>query len=380
MTADGSRDLTGAARLPVSALELRRIVDSGVVGIVVWDRSGQICDANDRFLEIVGYDRDDLDERRITWSRLTSGDWNSCGEGLIERLRSQGIARTVEHECLRRDGTRVVVKLHSTTFAEDYSRVLSVVIDVTGQKDAEEERDALVERERLARSEAEGAVRARDDILAIVSHDLRNPLNVIAMSATVLASTLPEEKKAAQLGIIRRAISGMNSLIDDLLDVSQIASERLKVQPQLVDAASICDDARLVLEPLMSQKAQHFECDISSRPLMVMADSGRVLQVLSNLIGNAHKFTPEGGRITVRIDAEAGSARFAIADTGPGISRQDLPHIFDRFWQARRVRRGGVGLGLAISKGIIDAHGGKIWAESCAGVGTTFYFTLPAAR
>jgi signal transduction histidine kinase len=221
-------------------------------------------------------------------------------------------------------------------------------------------------------------VRARDDILAIVSHDLRNPLSIMAMSATLPGSALSEEKKAAQLRIIRRAISGMNTLIDDLLDISQIASGRLKVNPEPMDASSLCDDARVMMEPLLAEKAQRLECDVSSRPLMVLADAKRVFQVLSNLIGNANKFTPEGGHITVRVEAMEGSARFAIADTGPGISRQDLPYIFDRFWQARRVRRGGVGLGLAISKGIIDAHGGKIWAESSAGVGTTLLFTLPA--
>jgi signal transduction histidine kinase len=99
--------------------------------------------------------------------------------------------------------------------------------------------------------------------------------------------------------------------------------------------------------------------------------------VLSNLVGNAHKFTPEGGHIEVRIEAVDGFARFTVADTGPGLGAQDLPHVFDRFWQARRVRRGGVGLGLPITKGIVDAHGGRIWAESVAGVGTTFHFTIP---
>ena len=365
-------------QFPVDVLQLRRIVESGVVGVVLWERSGRICEANDRFLEIVGYDRDDLEMRRLSWARLASKDWDAGGDGLMDRLRSHGIARAVDHECLREDGNRVFVRLHSTTLVDDPGRMLSIVVDVTEQKRVEQERDALVERERLARTQAEAAVCARDDILAIVSHDLRNPLNIIAMSANLLgAAALPEEKRAAQLRIIRRAISGMNSLIDDLLDISQIASERLKVRLDSVDAACLCDDARAMLEPLLAEKAQRFECDISPRPLMVLADSRRIFQVLSNLIGNASKFTPEGGQVSVRVEAVGSFVRFAISDTGPGISRQDLPHIFDRFWQARRVRRGGVGLGLAISKGIIDAHGGKIWAESCAGVGTIFFFTLP---
>ena len=375
---EGSEALAGMEQATLGALEQQRILDSGVVGVAVWDRNGRIHDANERFLEIVGHDRHDMESGLLNMSRLTSGKWEACAGGLMDRLGRHGIARAVDQEYLRKDGARICVKLHSTTLSGDLARMLSIVVDVTDQKRAEQERDALVEREQLARTVAESAVRARDDILAIVSHDLRNPLNIVAMSADLLASAIPEERKAAQLGIMRRAIAGMNALIEDLLDVSQIASERFVVAPQAVDVASFVDDARAMFEPLLAQKSQTFGCPAPSGTIVVRADRRRVNQVLSNLIGNANKFTPEGGLITLEVALIEDCARFAISDTGPGIGRQDLPHIFDRFWQARRVRRGGVGLGLAISKGIVDAHGGRIWAESCAGVGTTFFFTLPA--
>jgi signal transduction histidine kinase len=243
-------------------------------------------------------------------------------------------------------------------------------------------REELIRREQLARAEAEAAVRARDDVLAIVTHDLRNPLNTIAMCSALLGSGLPPEKASEQLAIIGRAIAGMNRLIDDLLDLSQITSSRFNVQPEPVDARTLADDASVMLGPVLAKKAQRFELDMPSEPVMVLADRRRISQVLSNLVGNANKFTPEGGCIMLRverIERVYGWVRFSVQDTGPGISRQDLPHIFDRFWQARRVRRGGVGLGLAISKGIVEAHGGTIHAESRAGLGTTFSFILPAA-
>jgi signal transduction histidine kinase len=243
-------------------------------------------------------------------------------------------------------------------------------------------REELVRREQAARAEAEAAVRARDDVLAIVTHDLRNPLNTIAMCSALLASGLSPEKMAEQVAIIGRAIAGMNSLIDDLLDLSHITSGRFNVQPEPVDARAVCDDASVMLGPLVAKKAQRFELEVPPEPLLVIADRRRVFQVLANLVGNANKFTPEGGCIVLRverIERVYGWVRFSVEDTGPGISQQDLPHIFDRFWQARRVRRGGVGLGLAISKGIVEAHGGTIRAESRAGVGTTFSFILPAA-
>ena len=375
---EGSEALAGMEQATLGALE-QRILDSGVVGVAVWDRKGRIHDANERFLEIVGHDRHDMESGFLNMSRLTSGKWEACAGGLVDRLGRHGLARAVDQEYLRKDGAWICVKLHSTTLSGDPTRMLSIVVDVTEHKRAEQERDALMAREQLARTVAESAVRARDDILAIVSHDLRNPLNIVAMSAELLGSAIPEEKKAAQLGIMRRAIAGMNGLIEDLLDVSQIASERFAVAQRPEDVASFVEDARTMFEPLLARKNQALECRAPLRPLLVSADRRRVNQVLSNLVGNANKFTPEGGRITLEVVPAEACARFAISDTGPGISREDLPHIFDRFWQARRVRRGGVGLGLAISKGIVDAHGGSIWAESCAGVGTTFFFTLPVA-
>ncbi len=363
----------------LGTVELRRILDSGVVGVAVWDRTGRIHEANERFLDLAGHDREDMETGFLDMSRLTSGKWEACAGELMDRLGRHGIARAVDQEYLRKDGERISVRLHSTTLSGDPTRMLSIVVDVTEQKRAERERDALVEREQLARTMAESAVRARDDILAIVSHDLRNPLNIVAMSADLLGAAIPEEKKVAQLGIMRRAVAGMNALIEDLLDVSQIASERFVVTPGPVDVASFVEDARSMFEPLLAKKSQGFECGAPAQPIVALADRRRVNQVLSNLVGNANKFTPEGGRIRMDVALVEGWARFAISDTGPGIGRHDLPHIFDRFWQARQVRRGGVGLGLAICKGIVDAHGGTIWAESSAGVGTTFFFTLPIA-
>lgn len=362
---------------PLGHLQLRQIADSGVVGIVFWHTSGRIQEANDRFLEILGYSREDLSAGHLNWTLLTPEKWQARDREAIERLKTRGIARAEEKEYIRKDGTQIFVRLHSTMLHDESDKAISIVVDVTEQKRAEAQRLTLMERETEARAEAESAVRSRDDILAIVSHDLRNPLNIVAMSAKLLDSALPEAKRAAQLGIIHRAVAGMNRLIEDLLDVTQITSGKLRIDTRPVEVFAICEDARAMFVALLAAKSQVFECTLPSEPAAVLADRDRISQVLSNLIGNAHKFTPEGGRIGLRVERVNDCARFIVSDTGPGLGAQDLPHVFDRFWQARRVRRGGVGLGLPITKGIIDAHGGRIWADSSAGRGAKFYFTLP---
>ena len=362
----------------LGALPLGLIADSGVVGVVLWDASGAIHEANDHFLEVLGYGRAEL-AAGLSWLDLAPVERRGIERQDIRRLQERRMARSEEKQYLRKDGSVVFVRLHSVALDDGSERMVSIMVDVSEQKRVELELKLLVDREVAARAEVEVAVRSRDDILAIVSHDLRNPLGVISMSAAVLESAAAEEKRRAQVGIIRRAVAGMNRLIEDLLDVSQITRGGLRINAAPLDPAEICSDARALFEPLLATKSQELRCACVARDAPVIADRERVAQVLSNLVGNAHKFTPEGGRIELRAVATPGEVRFSVRDTGPGLSSQDLPHVFDRFWQARRVRRGGVGLGLPITKGIVDAHGGRIWVESSAGVGTTFHFTLPRA-
>ena len=362
--------------LSLHRLQLAAIADPGVVGVALWDMHGLLHDANDRFLGMLGRGREELSSGCLDWSVLMADGQRA--RAMIEALETHGIARDEEVEFVRRDGTRIFARLHSTRLRETPGKVVSIVVDVSEQARAAGEQRSLMEGEMQARAEAENAVRARDDILGIVSHDLRNPLNIINMSVSILETSFPEAA-STQLGIIRRAVAGMNRLIGDLLDVSQAASGKLRIDPHPLEVSTICEDVHALSVPLLAAKSQQFQCATPARAVSVLADRDRVAQVLANLIGNAHKFTPEGGRITVNAEESGDSVVFSVADTGPGVSAQDLPYVFDRFWQARRVRRGGVGLGLPITKGIIDAHGGRIWAESMAGVGSTFRFTLPIA-
>jgi PAS domain S-box-containing protein len=230
--------------------------------------------------------------------------------------------------------------------------------------------------------EAQQATRARDEMLAVVAHDLRNPLNTMSMSCSLLlesasASDRPMEQK--QLTIMRRAAERMNRLIHDLLDVKRIEQGRLSVDPRSETMSAIVRDAIDMLRPLATAQALTLESEVPEDLPRILADAPRIQQVLSNLVGNAIKFTPRGGRITLRAQFESSEVRLAVIDTGPGIPADQLPHIFSRFWQARRRDDRGIGLGLAIARGIVEAHQGRIWVESRVGEGSAFYFTVPVA-
>jgi signal transduction histidine kinase len=225
--------------------------------------------------------------------------------------------------------------------------------------------------------EARQAIDAREEVLKIVSHDLRNPLNTISMSAGLMLEVdLAQEQRVKQLSMIKRAGERMNRLIQDLLDVAKLEAGRLGINPRPTEIAPVVSEAVDMLRPPALEKSIRLDTMVAGDLPVIAADAGRVLQVLSNLVGNAIKFTPAEGRVTIRVEAVAGSVRFCVADTGPGIPPEQLPHIFARFWQADRSDRRGIGLGLAIAKGIVEAHGGRIWVESRVGEGTSFYFTL----
>ena len=229
---------------------------------------------------------------------------------------------------------------------------------------------------------ARRATRARDDMLAVVSHDLRNPIHSVYMSSAFLLDLLPEERamERTQAAVIKRAAERANRLIQDLLDITHIESGRLSLEREPNGAASIAAEALEQAAMPAAAAGVAVARGAMDGGARVCADRDRVLQALGNLIGNALKFTPAGGRVTVSAVQAGGEVRLAVADTGPGIPPEQLPRLFDRFWQARRADRRGVGLGLSIVRGIAEAHGGRVEVEAEPGAGSTFTLVLPAAE
>jgi len=231
---------------------------------------------------------------------------------------------------------------------------------------------------------AEQASKAREQVMAVVSHDLKNPVSTIQMSVSFLLEELvaddaAQEPVRKQLEVIRRTARRMDRLIHDLLNVAAMEGGKFAVSRAPMPVEELVADAVDLLHPLAD--AKHIALDAELAPALppVNADRERLLQVFSNLGGNAVKFTPEGGRVEIRASVRDAMVEFVVHDTGPGINADDLPHVFDRFWRAKKTSRDGAGLGLAIAKGIVEAHGGSIRAESEPGRGSAFTFTLPLA-
>ena len=230
--------------------------------------------------------------------------------------------------------------------------------------------------------ESQQALRAREEVLAIVSHDLRNPLNAITLAASLLQTSQaisPEDHE--QLDIIDLSAQRMRRLIEDLLDVTRLeGGKRLPIEPAPVEVEPLLAETYELFKAQAATQSITLQYQVGGKLPPALADHHRVLQVLSNLIGNAMKFTPKGGVVSFRADAQGDEILFTVADTGPGVPKKNLNDIFNPYWQAKRAERLGAGLGLPIAKGIVEAHGGRIWVESEEGRGSKFYFTLPVAR
>jgi signal transduction histidine kinase len=297
-------------------------------------------------------------------------------DGPLPQIPGFKVPNTITADLMGRDGkTLGTLQLWDKKDAAEFDEVDEAILTQLAQLAA-----VALENARLFRA-AQDATRARDDLVAIVSHDLRNPVHTISMAASFLLEIAPANDRRIQarrqLEVIQRSASRANRLIQDLLDVAKIQAGGLAVDPIPVDVKSLINEAAESATPLASAAHLTVACAPPEKPISVATDRERVLQVFANLIGNAIKFTPKGGQISILACHENDVVRFTIADTGPGIPPEHLDHVFDRYWQAKSTAKLGAGLGLSIAKGIVEAHGGRIWVESPPGSGAQFNFTLP---
>jgi CheY-like chemotaxis protein/two-component sensor histidine kinase len=247
------------------------------------------------------------------------------------------------------------------------------------EQDARKRATAEVDGLRRMIESLEEAVRARDTVLSVVAHDLRNPLNVISLAANSLLQRLPSSTMRRPVERIVRSAHRAQRMVRDLLAISALETGQFVLEVKPIETSALIFAALESQQGVAAEASIILATDLSPDLPALQGDEERLLEVLENLVGNAVKFTAAGGSITVGASAEDGSVRIWVKDNGGGIAPEQMPHIFDRFWQAKKKERRGIGLGLSICKAIVEAHEGRIWAESTPGAGTTMFFTVPAS-
>ncbi|MBW4500841.1 MAG: PAS domain S-box protein [Scytonema hyalinum WJT4-NPBG1] len=369
--------------LEQSEAKFRRLFESNLVGVAFWNAEGFITDANDAYLRLVGYSRQEFDALgKIQWRSLTPPEYNDVDNRALEEAFATRVSSIYEKEYVRRDGTRVQVVLGIALMDNSQVHGVAFVLDISERKRAELERDRLLLAEQKARATAEAANRMKDEFLAVLSHELRSPLNAMLGWLTLLRTRKFDEAATARaLETVERNARAQAQLVEDLLDVSRIIQGKLRLNVRAVDLLSVIEAAIDTVRPAALAKNIELQPVLDPAAGPVFGDSDRLQQIVWNLLSNAVKFTPKGGRVQIRLERVHSYVEIVVADTGQGISPEFLPYVFDRFRQADSSMTrsfGGLGLGLSIVRNLVELHGGSVHVESPGeGQGTTFTVKLP---
>lgn len=363
-------DITERKRAEASLREteqrLSRIFETNLLGVLYFDLDGGVQDANDEFLRITGYERDDLKQGRIDWSRMTPSEFQRQDERAVADLRTLGAHAAIEKQYIRKDGTRVWVLVGSAMVAGQSG--VGFVLDLSGLKAAD---DALRQ-----------ADRRKDEFLATLAHELRNPLAPIRNAVELLKRTNSLDKHVRGASdIIDRQVHHMVRLVDDLLDVSRITLGQVNLRHETISLGAILTDAIETVRPAIEAAEHTFTVQMPSESMQVQGDPTRLSQVFQNVLSNAVKYTPKHGRITLRVEREGAEARVRVRDNGMGIPPEMQDRIFEMFTRVHprdEIKISGLGIGLALAKQLLELHGGRIDVHSeGAGSGSEFVVMLP---
>jgi PAS domain S-box-containing protein len=358
-----------------SEARFSRLVESNIIGVLLAGPNGTIMEANDAFLKMVGYTREDLSSGMMNWGEMTPPEYIQQDEQVLQELARSGSCTPFEKEYICKDGSRVPILLGAAQLESDELAWVCFVLDLSESKKIET----------LLRQQAEElshANRLKDEFLATVSHELRTPLNAMLGWATMLRSKrLDEATMNRAVETIERNARAQNQLINDLLDVSRIITGKLRLDVRPVSLVEVVGAAIDSIRPAVEAKNIRLQSILDPAAGPVSGDPDRLQQVFWNILSNAVKFTPKGGRVQIRLERVNSHVEVTVSDTGQGIRPEFLPYVFERLQQAdgstTRVH-GGLGLGLAIVRHLVELHGGSVQATSAGeGRGATFVVNLP---
>lgn len=401
---------------------LHRLVEANVIGIVEANLN-QITAANDAFLHLVGYSRKEIISGQMRWQDFTPPEYLALDQQALEELTTYGRCTPFEKEYIHKDGHRVPILIGAAVVEEEPLTYICFILDQTEQKRIHAERAELLEREQAARQQAESASRMKDEFLAIVSHELRSPLNgILGWSRLLRTRQLSPEKTEQALASIERNAQAQTQLIEDLLDISRIIRGTIRLNLRPTNLIPVIQAALDTIRPTATTKSIHLETHLDPDVGLVSGDLDRLQQIVWNLLSNAVKFTPEAGQVTIslstvnrpssfvlghwatvdeqeqritdngqrteliqnskfKIQNSTSYARITVTDTGKGIKPDFLPYVFERFRQADATttrNQGGLGLGLAIVRNLVELHGGYVHVDSVGErQGATFSVEFP---
>lgn len=351
-------------RLERANRRLERLFDSNLIGTVFWADGGRIVRANDTFLRSIGYTPEELDAGLVDWRTLTPPEHAAADRAAVDAVRTTGAHPPYEKEFIHKDGRRVPLLVASAAFVDDPRQGVTYLADLTHVKQA-----------------AEAANRAKDEFLAMLGHELRNPLAPIT-TALELIEMRGVERVPRAIEIIRRQVGHMSRMVDDLLDVSRIVSGKIEIEKRRIELRDVVSRASEMVSPLFEERRHTLQVDVDDGHV-IDGDITRLTQVVANILTNAGKYTDAGGTVAVRCLREHDAAVLEISDNGIGIDATLLPRVFDLFTQEPQSvarSRGGLGLGLAIARTLVELHGGTMSANSEGrGRGTTVRLRIPYA-
>ena len=375
-----------AISAPLAPYWLPAIVESADDAIISKTLEGIITSWNGAAERIFGYKPDEVIGKPILI--IIPPELHNEEAHILSRIRSGQRIEHFETVRLRKDGTRLHISLTVSPIRTPDGKIIGaskIARDVTDKFKAEEDRQRLLSVAEQARREAEAANRAKDQFLALLSHELRTPLHSMKGWLSMLGNDLlNEEQRARAIDVIRRGVEAQTALVEDLLDISRIVTGKLAIAHERISLVSVISHVTELLRPIADTNGVKLNAEFESDADDVLGDTHRLHQIVSNLINNAIKYTPEGGEINVRLERVGETAKLTVTDNGVGIAPEMLSRIFERFEQGDSSSRrtyGGLGLGLAIARHLARLHGGKIEGFSEGpGKGSTFTVTLPLMR
>jgi PAS domain S-box-containing protein len=361
-------------------IRFESLVESGMLGVLICDYQGNIVEANDGFLETFGYSRHDLTSGQVQWLTMTPPEWRHLDEDAIEQLRQFGKTRPWEKEYFHKNGSRVSVLVGVATLNE--AQTIAFVLDISERQRLEAIRARSIELE-LQNRRIQEASRLKSEFLANMSHELRTPLNSIIGFTELLRDREvdPDSPHYVEfLDDILKSGRHLHQLINDVLDLAKVEAGKLELRPEPVDTAQLVAEVCAVLRGVAAAKQIRIEAAVAPEVQHATLDPARFKQILYNYLSNALKFTPEGGTVTVNARPEADLLCLSVEDTGIGIAPTDIGRLFVDFQQLEEgatKKHSGTGLGLALTKRLVEAQGGTVGVKSTLGKGSQFFAMLP---